>query len=187
MSLWQNSAFSKDLIIRTAADPRAIAAAVQRELRSVDPTVAVENIKTLEQVRDDSLASRRFATRLLVGFSIVGSLLTLVSIYGVLSLSVASRRRELAIRSALGAQRGDISNLILNEAGRLIAGGVVAGIVSAFVLARALRSFLFDVEPTDPWMLVGASVLFAAIGLAACWMPTRRAAEVDALESLRAE
>lgn len=187
MSLWQNSAFSKDLIIRTAADPRSIAAAVQRELRSVDPTVAVENIKTLEQVRDDSLASRIFATRLLVGFSIVGSLLTLVSIYGVLSLSVASRRRELAIRSALGAQRGDISNLILNEAGRLIAGGVAAGIVSAFVLARALRSFLFDVEPTDPWMLVGASVLFAAIGLAACWMPTRRAATVDALEALRAE
>src|SRR5687767_5611985 len=112
MSLWQNSAFSKDLIIRTAADPRSIVAAVQRELRSVDPTVAVENIKTLEQVRDDSLASRIFATRLLVGFSIVGSLLTLVSIYGVLSLSVASRRRELAIRSALGAQRGDISNLI---------------------------------------------------------------------------
>jgi putative ABC transport system permease protein len=124
---------------------------------------------------------------LLVGFSIVGSLLTLVSIYGVLSLSVASRRRELAIRSALGAQRGDISNLILNEAGRLIAGGVAAGIISALVLARALRSFLFDVEPTDPWMLVGASVLFAVIGLAACWMPTRRAAAVDALGALRAE
>jgi putative ABC transport system permease protein len=187
MALWQNSAFSKDLIIRTAADPRSIAAAVQRELRAVDPTVAVENIKTLEQVRDDSLASRIFATRLLVGFSIVASVLTLVSIYGVLSLSVASRRRELAIRSAIGAQRGDISSLILNEAARLIAGGVVAGIVAAFVLARTLRSFLFDVEPTDPWMLVGASVLFAAIGLAACWMPTRRAAAVDALEALRYE
>jgi putative ABC transport system permease protein len=187
MCLWQNSAFSKDLIIRTAADPRSIAAAVQRVLRSVDPTVAVENIKTLEQVRDDSLASRIFATRLLVGFSIVCSLLTLVSIYGVLSLSVAARRRELAIRSAVGAQRGDISNLILNEAGRLIAGGVLAGIILAFVLARALRSFLFGVEPTDPWMLAGASVLFAVIGLAACWMPTRRAAAVDALEALRAE
>jgi putative ABC transport system permease protein len=187
MSLWQNSAFSKDLIIRTAADPRSIAAAVQRELRSVDPTVAVENVRTLEQVRDDSLASRIFATRLLVGFSLVGTLLTLVSIYGVLSLSVASRRRELAIRSAVGAERGDIRTLILNEAGRLIAGGVAAGIVSALVLARALRSFLFDVEPADPWMLVGASVLFAATALAACWMPTRRAADVDALEALRAE
>jgi putative ABC transport system permease protein len=142
----------------------------------VDPTVAVENIKTLEQVRNDSLASRIFATRLLVGFSTVGSLLTLVSIFGVLSLSVLSRRRELAIRSALGAQRSDISKLMLGEAGRLIAGGVAAGIVSAFVLARALRSFLFDIKPTDPWMLVGASILFAAIGLEACWIPPRRAA-----------
>src|SRR5262249_34960939 len=159
-----NSAFSKDLIIRTAADPRSIAVAAQRELRAVDPTVAVENIKTLEQVRDDSLASRTFAMQLLVGFAIVGSVLTLVGIYGVLSLSVASRRRELAIRTAVGAQRGDIRMLILGEGMRLIAGGVAAGVAAAFVLSRALQSFLFGVEPTDPLMLSSAGVLFAVIG-----------------------
>ena len=103
LSLWQASAFSKHLVIRTAADPRSLMAAVQRELRSVDPTVAVENVKTLEQIRSDSLASRTFAMQLLVGFSVVGSVLTLVGIYGVLSLSVASRRREIAIRTAVGA------------------------------------------------------------------------------------
>jgi putative ABC transport system permease protein len=186
-SLWQNSAFSKDLIVRTASDPRSVAAAVLRELRGVDPTVAVENMKTLEQVRDDSLASRTFAMRLLVGFSIVGSVLTLVGIYGVLSLSVASRRRELAIRTAVGAQRGDLRRLILGEGARLIAGGVAAGCVAAFVLSRALRSFLFEVEPTDPTMLAGAAILFASIGLLACWVPTRRAADVDALDALRCE
>lgn len=186
-SLWQNSAFSKDLIVRTASDSRSVAAAVLRELRGVDPTVAVENMKTLEQVRDDSLASRIFAMRLLVGFSIVGSVLTLVGIYGVLSLSVASRRRELAIRTAIGAQRGDIRRLILGEGARLIAGGVAAGFVAAFVLSRALRSFLFEVEPTDPTMLAGAAILFASIGLLACWVPTRRAADVDALDALRCE
>jgi putative ABC transport system permease protein len=186
-SLWQNSAFSKDLIVRTASDSRSVAAAVLRELRGVDPTVAVENMKTLEQVRDDSLASRTFAMRLLVGFSIVGSVLTLVGIYGVLSLSVASRRRELAIRTAIGAQRGDIRRLILGEGARLIAGGVAAGFVAAFVLSRALRSFLFEVEPTDPTMLAGAAILFASIGLLACWVPTRRAADVDALDALRCE
>jgi putative ABC transport system permease protein len=186
-SLWQNSAFSKDLIVRTASDPRSIAAAILRELRAVDPTVAVENVKTLEQVRDDSLASRTFAMQLLVGFSIVGSLLTLVGIYGVLSLSVASRRRELAIRTAIGAQRRDIRTLILGEGARLIAGGVAAGLIAAFVLSRALRSFLFEVEPTDPVMLAAAGALFATIGLLACWLPTRRAAEVDALEALRCE
>jgi putative ABC transport system permease protein len=186
-SLWQNSAFSKDLIVRTASDPRSVTAAVLRELRAVDPTVAIENVKTLEQVRDDSLASRTFAMRLLVGFSIVGSVLTLVGIYGVLSLSVASRRRELAIRTAVGARRGDIRRLILGEGARLIGGGVAAGLVAALVLSRGLRSFLFDVEPTDPVMLAAAGILFASIGLLACWMPTRRAADVDALEALRCE
>ena len=104
LSLWQASAFSKDLVVRTAADPRSLMAAIQRELRAVDPTVAVENMKTLEQVRADSLASQTFAMQLLVGFSVVASVLTLVGIYGVLSLSVASRRREIAMRAAIGAQ-----------------------------------------------------------------------------------
>ena len=104
LSLWQATAFSKHLVIRTTADPRAVLVAVERELRAVDPTAAIENPKTLQQIRDDSLASRTFAMQLLVGFSVVGSVLTLVGIYGVLSLSVASRRRELAIRSAVGAR-----------------------------------------------------------------------------------
>ena len=93
-------------MIRTAADPRAVMADVQRELRGVDPTVAVENMKTLDQVRADSVATRTFAMQLLVGFSIVASILTLVGVYGVLSLSVASRRREIAVRSAIGARGG---------------------------------------------------------------------------------
>jgi putative ABC transport system permease protein len=185
--LWQRLAFSKDLILRTTADPRSIAAAVQRELRAVDATVAVENVKTLEHIRNDSLASRTFATQLLVGFAAIGTVLTLVGIYGVLSLSVAARRREIAIRTAVGAQRGDIRRLVLSDGVRLIAGGVVTGIVAASVLSRALRSFLFEVEPTDPLMLTVAGLLFAAIGLLACWMPTRRATEVTALEALRAD
>ena len=92
-------------MVRAAADPRSIPPAVQSELRAVDPTVAIENVKNMEQVRADSLASRAFAMQLLVGFSIVGSILTLVGIYGVLSLSVASRLREIAIRPAVGAER----------------------------------------------------------------------------------
>ena len=184
-SLWQRSAFSKDLIVRTAGDPRSIAAAVQRELRAVDPTAATENVKTMEQIRDDSLASRTFAMQLLVGFAVIGTLLTVGGIYGVLSLSVASRRREIAIRSAVGAQRRDIRSLILTDGLRLITGGVLSGIAAAFVLSRALRAFLFEVEPTDPVMLATAGVLFAVIGMLACWMPMRRATEVAPLEALR--
>ncbi len=187
LPLWQAGAFSKHLVVRTTADPRAVVVAVERELRSVDPTAAIENVKTLEQIRDESLASRTFAMHLLTGFSIVGSVLTLVGIYGVLSLSVASRRRELAIRSAVGAQQKDIRRLIFGEGFRLIAGGVLAGAALAIVVSRVLRSFLFEVQPGDPATLIVVGALFAGVALLACWVPVRRAGKVDPLEALRYE
>ena len=187
LSLWQAGAFSKDLVVRTTADPRALMTAIQKELRSVDHTVAIENVRTLEQVRDNSVATRTFAMQLLVGFSIVASVLTLVGVYGVLSLSVASRRREIAVRSAVGAQQRDIRSLVFADAFRLIAGGVAAGIVAAVVLSRGLTSFLFQVTPTDGPTLIGVGLLFATVALLACWIPTRRAASIDPLEALRSE
>jgi putative ABC transport system permease protein len=187
LSLWEATAFSKHLVIRTTADPRAVLVSVERELRAVDPTAAIENPRTLQQIRDDSLASRTFAMQLLVGFSVVGSVLTLVGIYGVLSLSVASRRRELAIRSAVGAEQKDIRNLIFGEGFRLIASGVIAGTALALVLSRVLRTFLFDVQPSDPTTLIVVGALFVGIALLACWVPVRRAAKVDPLEALRYE
>ena len=185
LPLWQATAFSKHLVVRTKADPRTVVAAVERELRSVDPTAAIENVKTLDQIRDESLASRTFAMNLLTGFSVVGSVLTLVGIYGVLSLSVASRRKELAIRSAVGAQQSDIRKLIFGEGFRLIAGGVLLGGVLAIVLSRVLRSFLFEVQPGDPATLLTVGALFIGVGLLACWMPVLRAGKVDPLEALR--
>jgi putative ABC transport system permease protein len=125
--------------------------------------------------------------QLLVGFAIVASVLTLVGVYGVLSLSVASRRREIAVRGAVGAQQRDIRNLVFADAFRLIAGGVAAGIVAAVVLSRGLTSFLFEVEATDAPTLIGVGLLFASVALLACWMPTRRAARIDPLEALRSE
>jgi putative ABC transport system permease protein len=185
LPLWQAHAFSKHLVVRTAADPRAVVLAVERELHSVDPTAAIENLKTLEQIRDESLAPRTFAMQLLVGFAVVGSILTLVGIYGVLSLSVTSRRRELAIRSAVGAQQKDIRNMVFGEGFRLIGAGVVVGVALAMILSRALRSFLFEVQPGDPATLVFVGLLFVGVALLACWVPVRRAAKVDPVEALR--
>jgi putative ABC transport system permease protein len=187
LPLWQANAFSKHLVVRTTADPRAVVVAVQRELRAVDPTAAIENVKTLEQIRDESLASRTFAMHLLTGFSVLGSVLTLVGIYSVISLSVASRRRELAIRSAVGAQQKDIRRLIFGEGFRLIAGGVLGGIALAVVVSRALRTFLFEVQPGDPATFIVVGSLFIGVGLLACWAPARRAGKVDPLEALRYE
>jgi len=187
LPLWQAQAFSKHLVVRTAADPRAVLVAVERELHAVDPTAAIESPKTLEQIRDDSLASRTFAMQLLIGFSVVGSVLTLVGIYGAISLSVASRRRELAIRSAVGAEQKDIRNLIFGEGFRLIASGVVAGAALAVLLSRVLRTFLFEIQPSDPATLLVVGALFVGAALLACWAPVRRAAKVDPLEALRYE
>jgi len=185
--LWEAFPFTKHLLIRTASNPRPLFITVQRELRAIEPTVAIENVKTLEQIRSDSVAPQTFAMRLLEGFSFVACALALVGIYGVLSLSVSSRKREIAIRNALGAQRRDILALVLREGFRLIAVGLLLGAGLAIILARALRTFLFEVQPTDPLTLLGVVILFAAVALPACYLPGRRATKVDPMEALRYE
>jgi len=102
-------------------------------------------------------------------FYLVGSVLTLVGIYGVLSLSVAARRRKIAIRTAGGAERRDIRKLLLAKGFRLIAGGVISGSGAALILSSVLRSFLFEVEPTDPATLIGVGLIFASVALLAWW------------------
>lgn len=187
VSLWQMTPFSKHLLVRTSHDPKAIANAVRAQLRSLDPTVAVEKLKTMDEIRSDSLATRNFATSLLTGFSVIGTLLTLVGVYGLLALSVASRRRELAIRTAVGAQETDIRGLVFAEGFRLAAGGLVCGLAAAFALASVLRSFLYGVTWMDPMTLVGVCISLAAVILMACWIPSRRAARINPIEALRYE
>ncbi len=187
LSFWQNGAFTKHLVVRTASEPTALAATIERELRAIDPTAAIENVKTLDQIRGDSVASQTFAMQLLVGFSIVGCVLTLIGIYGTLALSVGARTRELAIRAAVGAERRHIRNLIFNEGFHLIGGGVIAGLAAAIAVSRLLRAFLFEIEPGDPATLLGVAALFVAVALLACWSPTRRAAGVNPVEALKSE
>ena len=186
-SLWQAGAFSKHLVLRTQADPRALATAVQKELRAIDPTVSVENIKTLEEIRADSVASRTFAMNLLVGFALVACLLATVGIYGVLSLAVGSRQTEIAIRMAVGAQRADVLRLMLADGVRLAAVGICTGILVALVLAAGLKTYLFGISPADPLTLVAMVIVVMAITVATCWFPARRAARVDPLVALRNE
>ena len=113
--LWQRRAFSKNLILHTRADPRALATLVQRELHAVDPTAAVEHVKTMEDVRQESVAPRLFAMRLLTAFSVTATVLALVGLYGVLSLSVGARTKEIAVRKAIGARWQEIVPLVLRE------------------------------------------------------------------------
>ena len=187
LSLWQAGAFTKHLVVRTAGDPGATAVAVQQALRAVDPTVAVENVMTLDQIRADSLASRSFAMQLLIAFALVACVLTLGGIYGMLSLAVASRRREIAIRTALGAGKNTVLKLVVREGVLVVAVGLAVGLVAAAGLSRVLGAFLFEVESTDPATLIVMGSLFAAVALLACWFPARLAASADPASALREE
>jgi putative ABC transport system permease protein len=184
---WQNGAFSKHLILRTESDPRPFASLVQRELRAIDSTAAVERIKTMEEIRNESISPRRFAMQLLVGFSVVASILSLVGIYGMLSLSVGSRVKEVAVRMAIGAQWHQILRLVLSEAFRPIAVGLISGCVVALWLGRILAAFLFQVKPVDPAALGTAAFTFAAVALLASVLPALRAARIHPMEALRYE
>ena len=187
LPLWQSRAFSKHLIVRVRADPRTLAPAVRSELRAIDPTAAVEHVTTMADIRGESIAPRTFAMRLLTAFAITATLLALVGLYGVLSLSVSSRIRELAVRKAIGAQRSEIVRLVLREGARLIGVGVILGAVAAVLMGRVLGSLLFQVPAADPITLATAAVVFCAIALAVCAVPAWRAARVDLMHALRHE
>ena len=186
-SFWQAGPFSKHLVLRTLADPRSLMVTVRNELREIDPTVSVEHIKTLEQIRADSVAPRTFTMKLLVGFALVACLLSTVGIYGVVSMAAGSRRTEMAIRMAVGAQRRDVLRLILGDGLRLAMIGVGIGLVVAVALAAGLKTFLFGVGPSDPLTLGAMVVVVIAITLVTCWIPARRATRVEPLAALRNE
>ena len=170
---------TKHLVIQTSANARPLILAVQRELRRIEPTVSIENVKTLEQIRSDSVASQTFAMRLLVGFSVVATVLAVIGIYGVLSLSVASREREIAIRMAVGGQRSHVLGLILAEGMNLIASGLLVGSGLGIALTRILRVLLFGVAPADPATFVAGAILFIAVAFVACWLPAVRTTKVN--------
>jgi putative ABC transport system permease protein len=187
ISFWQVPTRWKSLVVRSTGDPQSIVAGVERALRSVDPAVAIEDVKTLEQLRNDSIAPQLFTMRLLSGFSILACALALIGIYGVLSLSVAARRQEMAIRMAVGAQRRNVLGLILGEGLRLVGMGVVIGVGVAFAATRVLRTLLFGVESTDLFTLIVTVLLFMAVAALACYFPARRATKIDPMEALRSE
>jgi putative ABC transport system permease protein len=187
LPFWQSGAFSKHLVVRAIGDPAALAALVRSEMRAIDPTSAVERITTMADIRRASVAPRTFAMRLLVGFAFVATVLALVGLDGVLSLSVSSRIKEIAVRKAVGAQRFQIVQLVIGEGSRLVASGLVLGGIVAVLVGRLLQTLLFDVTPSDPLALGIAGIAFGVVALAACLVPAYRASRVDLMESLRQE
>jgi putative ABC transport system permease protein len=187
LSFFQSSAFSKHLVLRTKIDPLSVVAETRRTLQQIDPGVVVEEIKSMDQIRAESISAQRFAMILLAAFSIIALLLAMIGIYGVMAHSVVQRSREIGIRMAVGAQSEDVLRLILRRGFVLALVGIVFGLAGAWALSGTLRSLLFDVDSADPVTFAVVPLLLALVTLLACWLPARRATRIDPIIVLRAE
>ncbi|HEY6147602.1 MAG TPA: ABC transporter permease [Thermoanaerobaculia bacterium] len=156
-------------------------------LRQLDPEVAPDKVAALGDLLKESLGGRRFPMYFLAPFSATALLLAAVGVYGILSLAVAQRYREIGIRMALGAQSRDVVRLVLSRAARVVAFGGIAGVALALAGARAIRSLLFGVSPGDPLTFAAAAATVLAAALAAAWLPAQRAAKADPVAALRQE
>ena len=176
------------LVVRSASgDVGSLAGPVRRAIASVDPNQAIAEILPLETILSSTLASPRLLARLLAAFGAGALLLAVLGIYGLLSETVASRRRELALRLALGARPEALVRAVLTQASRPLAAGAVLGLAGALAVSGLLRRLLFEVSPTDPATLAAATALLAAAALVAISVPALRASRVDPMEALRSE
>jgi predicted permease len=173
------------LFVRTQRDPLALAPAVTGVLSDIDPSLAVADVQSMEQNLASSLAQPRFMTLLLSLFAAVALVLAGIGTYGVMSYSVAERQREFGIRLAMGAERGSVLGMVLRQGGGLALVGLAIGVVGAFGLTRLLASQLYEVSVTDARTFLVAPLFLAAVALAACYLPARRATSVDPVAALR--
>jgi putative ABC transport system permease protein len=175
------------LVVRTRGDPGALAPAVRRMVADLDPKLAISHMVTLEQVRAESVGRERFLAALLMVFAGVGLTLSVVGVYGVMAQLVRGRTREMGIRAALGAPSGSVEWLVVRHGLALTCCGVALGLAGAFSSTRAMSSLLYETDPVDAPTFAVVSALLALAALAAAWIPARRAARVDPMETLRTE
>ena len=181
----QEMAFSGGLVIRAERDAGSLVSATTRLVRSIAPRDPIENVLTVAEIRDLSVAPRRLNAALLSSFSVLAVIIAAVGIAGVLAFSVSARTNEIGIRMSLGADSGRVQRMVLMEGGVLLVLGLVLGGIGAVLASRLVQGLLFGVAPYDPVTLVGVAVLMATIGIAACWLPALRAARIDPAVAIR--
>ena len=173
------------IMVRTAGDPTVLAPAIRTALREVDPNLVPEGIATLHDRVLTTLARPRLYAIVLAAFALVALAIAAVGLYGVLSYSVAQRSRELALRTALGAGRGDLVKLIVRQALLMLAAGLVIGMIASSLLTQVIASQLFGVRASDPMTFVLVPAVLLLVAALACIGPARRAARLDPLQVLR--
>ncbi len=175
------------LVIRTVGDPMQVAGPVRNEIRAMDATLPVANIRPMTEVVSTSLATPRLTGFLMGTFAAIALTLAAVGIYGVLSYLVARRTHEIGIRLAVGADRTQVLALILKQGMTLAGSGIIVGLIAAFLLTRLMQSLLYEVRPSDPWTFVTVSLALVGVALLASALPAFRATRVSPLIALRTE
>ena len=183
--LRQNYSDSMILYVKTDRDPSTSLAAVQNEIRTLDPALPLEDVRTGTKVIDQALWGTKIGVGLLGVFGLLALGLGSVGLYGIMAYSVSQRRREIGVRMALGAGQSDVALFILRQGMTVVFGGIALGGVLAFLLGRALSRFLYGVSATDTLSLGGAALVLLTVAFLACYLPARSASHVDPLVALR--
>lgn len=175
------------LAVRTDRSPSSIIPELRELMRQASPELSDSTFTTMDQVVEDSYGSQQLAARLLIVFGGSALLVCITGIYGLLAYLVAHRTKELGLRIALGAQRGDVMWLVLRQAGWMLVAGSSLGLILAYMTSLLLRTFLYNITAHDPWTMAAVTAVLVGGGLAASYIPARRAAMVNPIEALRAE
>ena len=183
----QDTRSAMSMIVRTAVPPASVLPLIRREMSAVDDAVAMYDIRTLEQIVDQSLAEERLSTVLLGAFAVTALLLAVIGLYGIVAFSVTARTREIGVRLALGASRQHVLRMVVWDGVRVVLAGIAAGLAVAVAISRGIESFLFQTPPADPIVLIAVAVVLTIAGLCASYIPAWRASRLDPVESLRVE
>src|SRR5579863_502761 len=173
--------------VRTAEDPAAMTKTIAAAVHSVDPQIALARVRTMEQLREESLGEDRYTMILFAGFAAVALLLAAVGIYGLMAFAVAQRTQEMGLRIALGASKGRVIWLILKEASLLAVIGLGIGLAGAVLVGRTMQTTLYGVAAMDFSVIVSVAVILYFAALLASYLPARRAASIDPMQALRTD
>jgi putative ABC transport system permease protein len=175
------------IVIRSTLPLGTLAPSIRQAVAAMDPALPIVNLRTMEEVFSQSVASPRFIAQLLGIFASLALVLAAIGTYGILSYSVTERRHEIGIRMALGADRGSVLAMIVAQGMKVTMIGLVAGVIGALLLTRLVETMLFDVRPTDPVTFVAVALVVTLVAVVACVIPARRATRVDPMVVLRDE